>query len=105
MDAIDPESTLANALTSMALMAAKLPLTLPTDADCWSTALDLAARGGDGEPLIARIANTMQLETFWLSDAACADLPPTCEIVEPASAFGFDAAGAIIETDAFAVRE
>jgi hypothetical protein len=105
VDAIDPESTLANALTSMALMAAKLPLTLPTDADCWSTALDLAARGGDGEPLIARIANTMQLETFWLSDAACADLPPTCEIVEPASAFGFDAAGAIIETDAFAVRE
>ena len=103
-DAIDHEALAMNTLTAMALHAAKVPLTLPTDRACYQTMLHLAARSTDAPLRIGRIRNTLDLETFWVSEAALQDLPGACEVVEPSAAFGFDAQNAIVEAGAFEPR-
>ena len=105
VEAMDPGATAANALTSMALLTAKVPLTLPTDRECYLTALRLGERTAGGPPRVVRIANTLQLETFWASECILPDLPASCAVVAPAGAFGFDPDGAIVESNAFAVRD
>ena len=105
VEAMDPQATAANALTSMALLTAKVPVTLPTDRECYATALWLGARTGPGTPRTVRIANTLQLETFWAGENVLPDLPGTCEVVEPAGGFAFDPDGAIVEANAFAARD
>ncbi len=101
VDAVDAQAVAANILTAMALDAAKTPLTLPTDQACYETVLQLAARRTDRPLRIGRIKNTLELETFWVSEPVLDDLPGGCAVVEPAAPFGFDAHGAIIETGAF----
>ena len=103
-DAIDQEALAMNTLTAMALHAAKVPLTLPTDRACYETVLHLAARSTNQPLRIGRIRNTLELETFWVSEAVLNDLPGTCEVAEPSTEFGFDAQDAIVETDAFEPR-
>jgi hypothetical protein len=103
-DNIDPVPTNANVLTSMAVGLAKVPLTLPTDAQCYGIALELARRTS-AEPLrVARIANTMNLETFWVSEAAIRDLPGNCEVVSGRVPFGFGPEGSIVEAGAFSTK-
>ena len=100
-DAIDPVPTHANVLTSMAVSMAKVPVTLPNDRECYAMGLDLASRSSS-EPLrVARIASTMEIEAFWLSDAALPDLPRGCEVLASRSSFEFDADGSIVEAGAY----
>ncbi|MBM4436735.1 MAG: DUF2088 domain-containing protein [Actinobacteria bacterium] len=103
--AIDATQMTANVLTSMALAMAKVPLTLPSDRACVAAALDLARRASARAPRVVRIANTLQLETFWASAAVLPDLPSTCMPVEAATPFAFQAGGAIVEDAAFHARE
>ena len=103
-DAIDHEALAMNTLTAMALHAAKVPLTLPTDRACYETVLHLATRSTSKALRIGRIRNTLELETFWVSEAVLDDLPGTCEVVESATPFGFDADNTIVEAGAFESR-
>ena len=103
-DAIDHEALAMNTLTAMALHAAKVPLTLPTDRACYETVLHLATRSTSNALRIGRIRNTLELETFWVSEAVLDDLPGTCEVVESATPFGFDADNTIVEAGAFESR-
>ena len=101
-DDIDPVPTYANVLTSMAVGMAKVPLTLPNDRECVAMGLSLAKRSSL-EPLrVARIASTMELETFWLSEAALPDLPESCEVVAGGASFDFGKDGSIVESGAYA---
>ena len=104
VDAINYEAVAANILTAMALDAAKTPLTLPSDRICFETVLQLASRTVDHDLRIGRIKNTLELETFWLSEAALDDLPSSCMVVQPTVPFGFDLDGAVIEEGAFDPR-
>ncbi len=104
VDAYDPAITAANVLTSMGLHLGNIPLTLPTDREAFDTGLWLARRTTGTDPRVGRIANTLELETFWLSEPAVPDLPDSCEVVEPAGEFGFAADGSIIEPAAFDAR-
>ena len=103
-DAIDHEALAMNTLTAMALHAAKVPLTLPTDRACYETVLHLATRSTSKALRIGRIRNTLELETFWVSEAVLDDLPGTSEVVESATPFGFDADNTIVEVGAFEPR-
>ena len=103
-EAIDHEALAMNTLTAMALHAAKVPLTLPTDRACYETVLHLAARSTSEPIRIGRIRNTLDLETFWVSESVLGDLPGNCQVIDPATPFGFDADGAIVETGAFEPR-
>ena len=103
-DAIDHEALAMNTLTAMALHAAKVPLTLPTDRACYETVLHLATRSTSKALRIGRIRNTLELETFWVSEAVLDDLPGTCEVVQSATPFGFDADSTIVEAGAFESR-
>ena len=100
-DAIDQEALAMNTLTAMALHAAKVPLTLPTDRACYETVLHLAERSTDRPLRIGRIRNTLELETFWVSEGVLDDLPVNCEVIDSTSPFGFDTDDAILETGAF----
>ncbi len=101
-DAIDPVPTHANVLTSMAVGMAKVPVTLSNDQACYAMGLTLARRSSS-EPLrVARIASTMELETFWLSDTALPELPHSCEVMASRSAFEFGKDGSIVEVGAYA---
>jgi hypothetical protein len=103
-DAIDHEALAMNTLTAMALHAAKVPLTLPTDRACYETVLHLAERSTNEALRIGRIRNTLELETFWVSEAVLDDLPQTCEVVESGTPFGFDSSATIVEAGAFEPR-
>lgn len=103
-DAIDHEALAMNTLTAMALHAAKVPLTLSTDRACYETMLHLASRSTDQPLRIGRIHNTLELETFWVSEAVLEELPGTGEVVEPSTDFGFDAQDGIVEAGAFEPR-
>jgi len=101
-NAIDPVPTHANVLTSMAVGMAKVPLTLPSDQECCALGLALARRSSS-EPLrVARIASTMELEAFWLSEAALPDLPQSCEVLASRPPFAFTEDGSVVEAGAFA---
>ena len=101
-DAIDPVPTHANVLTSMAVGMAKVPLTLPNDRECVAMGLALAKRSSS-EPLrVARIASTMELEAFWLSEAALPDLPHICDVVAGRASFDFGEDGSIVESGVYA---
>ncbi len=103
-DSIDHEALAMNTLTAMALHAAKVPLTLPTDRACYETVLQLASRLTSEPIRIGRIRNTLDLETFWVSESVLGDLPGNCQVIEATTPFGFDADDAIVETCAFEPR-
>ena len=105
ISAIDYEVVAMNILTAMALDAAKTPLALPTDQACFDVICGLARRRVDRPLRLGRIKNTLELETFWVSDAVLDDLPLRCEVVPARVPFGFQRDGMILETDAFEVSE
>ena len=102
VDAIDPGPMITNALTGMAPSICSTPIAFPTDLACYEVALELGRRTAGGTPRVARIANTLQLETFWVSENVLPDLPTVCAVASPAGQFAFTADGWIIEANAFA---
>ncbi|MDR7483377.1 MAG: hypothetical protein QN203_12825 [Armatimonadota bacterium] len=74
VDAIDRRATYLNAITSTFLQRAFIPVTLPSDRDAITMALDTLGLADPREARIVRIANTLHLETLLASEAAVAAL-------------------------------
>lgn len=96
VDAMDPSYTYMNCLTSMTVQGARVPMTLPTDASTIETAIGLACRATDSAlPRVARIKNTMELQSFHASEPLAKELEASktaSRIGEPAP-FSFTKAG------------
>jgi hypothetical protein len=72
MDKIDLKATYMNALTSGVLRSARMPMALVTDRAAVEAALD---RIPDPQGVrMARIVNTLSLETFWATEAVLSEL-------------------------------
>ena len=102
VDAMNPDYTYMNCLTSMTVQGARVPMTLPTDAATVDTAIGLARRAADSDtPRMARIKNTMELESFEASEPLAAELESTGKAVragDPAP-LEFTAAGDLVGID------
>jgi hypothetical protein len=72
MDMIDLKATYINALTSRVLRAARLPIPLENDRVAIETALDQVP--DVRKVRMARIKNTLELGTFWATDAVLPEL-------------------------------
>ena len=64
VDTIDREQTYVNALTALAPLMVRIPLTLANDRDCLEAAIGLAQRAGGPDVRLGRIKNTLELESF-----------------------------------------
>ena len=85
-----------NAITSGVFRAVRLPIALDTDRDVIDTAL-----GKVPDPVhsrVARIKNTLELETFWASTALVSGLKETDDVSvsETSSDMEFDAEGLLL---------
>ena len=96
MDKIDLDAMYMNAITSGVFRAVRLPIALDTDRDVIDTAL-----GKVPDPVhsrVARIKNTLELETFWASAALVSELKETdsVSVSETSSDMVFDAEGLLL---------
>jgi hypothetical protein len=71
---IDPEPMRVNSLTSNFLTRARVPLALPTDRDVIATSIDTCWRIDAGQARMVLIPNTLELTTFWVTEALKADV-------------------------------
>ena len=65
---IDPTSTYTNAITAHVMQSAKIPLVAEHDQQALRAAVATLRHDSIDSPLIARIKNTKELETIWLSE-------------------------------------
>ncbi|MEK7424667.1 MAG: lactate racemase domain-containing protein [Actinomycetota bacterium] len=74
---IDFAKTYINCFTAgpSGVRRSRLPMVLPTEADCVKAALSMCGRGIDEPKRVVRITNTLHLSTCWVSDALLTDLP------------------------------
>lgn len=72
MDKVDLKATYTNALTSGVWSSARLPMALETDRAALETALSKVSDPGCAR--VARIRNTLMLETLWVSEAVLPEL-------------------------------
>jgi hypothetical protein len=86
--------TYPNALTSTVPGAVKIPMMLPSDRAAFQAAI-LTCNAVGRPPRIVRIENTLQLSTFWVSEALVADAEaePAATVVDAAAPVRFDARG------------
>ena len=93
--AFDRPATYMNALASLSLRAAKIPIHFDTDRDVIAQALATLSLRDPRQARVVRIANTLALETLQLSPACLADGPPPgqLEIAGPPFELAFDADG------------
>ncbi|HVR64375.1 MAG TPA: DUF362 domain-containing protein [Polyangia bacterium] len=93
--AIDREATYTNALASLSLRAAKIPIHFDRDRDVITQALATLPLRDPREARVLRIANTLDIETVQLSPACFADgaPPANLEIAGPPSDLTFDGDG------------
>jgi hypothetical protein len=96
MDKIDLHAMYMNAITSGVFRAVRLPIALDTDRDVIDTAL-----GKVPNPVysrVARIKNTLELETFWASAALVSELKETdgVSVSEKPSDMLFNAEGLLL---------
>jgi hypothetical protein len=64
---MDPESFRINVITSCCLERARIPITLPTDRDVITSALDTCWRIDASQARLVVIPNTLELKTLWVS--------------------------------------
>ena len=64
VDAIDREQTYVNALTALAPLMVRIPLTMANDHDCLEASIGLAQRMSRPDVRLGRIKNTLELESF-----------------------------------------
>ncbi|MCY3801325.1 MAG: lactate racemase domain-containing protein [Chloroflexi bacterium] len=74
VDAIDFEASNINAITSLVTTAVRVPITFETDEICLETGVSVANRLSPSGPRIGRIKNTMELETFWVTEPVAIEL-------------------------------
>lgn len=68
----DPLPTYLNALTTTAAGNARLPMVMPTKPLAVAAALRMCAGVAPSRAILVRIANTLELDRMWLSEAAVA---------------------------------
>jgi len=68
-DGIDHYALMMNAITAESIAAAKIPIIRPNDVDAIEWAIRSALRGVDRPPRVARIRNTLHLDTLAISPA------------------------------------
>ncbi len=66
---MDPESFRINVLTSCCLERARIPITLPTDRDVISVAIETCWRIDPSQARVVVIPNTLELNDLWVSPA------------------------------------
>jgi hypothetical protein len=66
---LDPVPYRVNILTSCCLERGRIPITLPTDRDVFEAALDTCWRIDPTEARLVIIANTLEVNTLWVSPA------------------------------------
>ena len=74
VDAIDFEASNINAITSLVTTSVRVPITFETDEICLETGVSVANRLSPSGPRIGRIKNTMELETFWVTQPVADEL-------------------------------
>lgn len=74
VDAIDFEASYINGITSLMTTAFRIPMTFETDKSCLETGVSVAKRLDPGNPRIGRIRNTMELESFWVTQSVADEL-------------------------------
>ena len=95
VEAMDKRVTYLNALTSLALNCAKIPIHFDTDREAITRALDSMALGKPSHAKIIRIADTLSLEKLEISEAYAEALGqrPDLEAVTQLAEMEFDGVG------------
>lgn len=91
--AMDARATFVNVLTSLGLNAAKLPIHFESDREVLGAALASLALSDPRTARVARIADTLSVETLAASETC---LVPGLEVVRPAAPLAFDGAGNLL---------
>ena len=94
---IDQTITYTNAITSHALLSAKIPIVAENDQQALKAALVTLKHGTQSDPLIVRIKNTKELETIWLSETyqEFIEKNSNLEVIGAAKAVSFDRNGSL----------
>ncbi len=98
VDAIDIEVSNINAVTSLVTTSVRIPITFETDEICIETGVSVANRLEPGNPRIGRIKNTMELETFWVTQSVADELEQAgrAERFGKPQPFRFDSEGVLV---------
>ncbi len=93
--AMDRRLTQINALTSLTLHSAKLPVIFASDRDAIASMLDTLAVPDTSQARVARIATTLDLTTLELSEAHAADVAARADltVLGPPADWVFDGEG------------
>jgi hypothetical protein len=96
--ALNLQYTYMNALTSLGLLPAKIPIYFETDREAVSAALASLAQPEVGKMKVVRIADTLNLERFLVSEGCLGDVAGKAGvgIVGKAREIEFDGAGALL---------
>ena len=96
---VDPKATYLNALTSGVLRAGRLPVPMNDDRQALEQALNMLPRALDAR--MARIRNTSNLKTFWVSRALLPELTAKSSLTVVNSPLGlvFDESGRLLPAD------
>jgi hypothetical protein len=98
--ALDPRFTFINALTSIGLHPAKIPIYFDSDREAIHAAIDSLAPASAEALRVVRIANTLSLDRF-LASESCVNLlkgKAGVTTTEPARKMDFDAAGNLLSS-------
>jgi len=76
-EGIDWKKTYINCFTAgpAGVRRSRMPMVLPTEADCIKAALSMCGRGVDQPKRVVRIEDTLHPTRCWVSDALLAELP------------------------------
>jgi len=95
---VDFHPTYTNVLTASATLGAKLPIIFETDREAIEGALKTVGLTAPPDTTVARIRNTLDLETLHVSEALMADVRrrPDLEILDGPFEFQFSGAGDLL---------
>ena len=101
VDAIDREQTYVNALTALAPLMVRIPLTMANDRDCLEAAIALAQRMAGPDLRLGRIKNTLELESFSVTPPVAEEmrLADTALPAGDPAPLRFDSHGDLVDID------
>lgn len=102
VNAINRNYMYTNALTSLGLPTAKIPMYFDTDSEAIGHAINSVGKASADDLRIARIKNTLSLDHMFVSERLAADavLIPSVEIGKKQGNFDFDESGNLLDFDA-----
>jgi hypothetical protein len=80
---INWQKTYVNCFTAgpSGVRRSRMPMVLPTEADCVKAALSMCGRAVDEPKRVVRIKSTLHLTRCWVSEPLLAELPPGARVV------------------------